>query len=247
MPSLKNLDAFAGLFRSVGGEERILAERGETPDEMELPDKEPEPLPADDNLAALMGEAPQRDVPAEKSSPQPALGADAAGNSGADPLSGLEDLDASGMDPLSALGALDTTEMDPLSGLDGLGDSGLEPQADDVGAGVIPDFDFGNFARPTDEDLSPRSIDDALPPDSNEMPIDSTDTNDANDTVDVNDAVEANDAIDGLTDSNGPAIEETSDDNKDAEPAAVSPTDGFNPDNFDNLFEGSALDTDVDY
>jgi tetratricopeptide (TPR) repeat protein len=137
MPSLKNLDAFAGLFRSVGNEAGILAEREEEPNAPELPDREPEPLPLDDNGTGLLDtgdsdkavpapaeEEPRKDIPPDREAPPEAP---------------------------SALDGLDSTGPDALS--------------DDEGAGIVPDFDFGSFAQPADEDLSPLSIDDALPED----------------------------------------------------------------------------------
>jgi tetratricopeptide (TPR) repeat protein len=137
MPSLKNIEAFADLFRSVGGQARILAERGEEPDVLELPDREPEPLPSDDDAAGLLNEdalePPQeQDVPLDKKAPSPS---------------------ASGPDDLG------DAELESLPGLDDL---------DDEGAGLAPDFDFGDFSHHADEDLSPLSIDDALPQEFND-------------------------------------------------------------------------------
>ncbi|MDR1470679.1 MAG: tetratricopeptide repeat protein [Spirochaetaceae bacterium] len=161
MPSLQNLDAFADRFLSVGGEARVLAERGEEPDVPALPDREPEPLPLDNDLAGLLDE----DVPAPVTKEPPK---DIAPDKEAPP------------EPLAEQDDLDTPEPDNLGG------SELDLPADDEGAGIMPDFDFGDFARPTDEDLAPLSIDDALPQefnDSNEPREEPAESNEYEDTA----------------------------------------------------------------
>lgn len=169
---------------------------------LELPDSEPEPLPPDNDLAGLMAE----DVPAPE---QTALDMDAAGDSGGDLLSGLDDSGAAGLEPQPVL--------------DDSGATGLEPPSDDEGAGIMPDFDFGSFARLTDEDLSPLSIDDALPQEFN----DSGDSGESMEGI-----AEPNESIEELAQPGG---------YEDAHPPSV-PED-FDPGNFDNLFEEAASDT----
>jgi tetratricopeptide (TPR) repeat protein len=138
MPSLKNLDAFASLFRTIGGEETTLKKRGQEPDILALPDREPEPLPS----AAGTSAAGIYDDEA------PAAAADAV--------------------PDTGVPSGDEEPAPPPFDISGEGAEFVDwfEESDDEGAGITPDFHFGDFARPVDEDLSPLSIDSALPEDS---------------------------------------------------------------------------------
>jgi tetratricopeptide (TPR) repeat protein len=157
MPSLKNLDAFATLFHNIGGEADTLAERGQSPDVMKLPDKEPEPLPlSGDTTSVTTGtpiQADKQDDAADKALPEDFP----------------EDINLD--DLLAGIPAETEKPPETVSGTEAARDTGtfpddeaseLEP-SNNEGAGIKPDFHFGDYAQPIDEDLSPLSIDNALP------------------------------------------------------------------------------------
>jgi tetratricopeptide (TPR) repeat protein len=171
MPSLKNLDAFASLFRTVGGEETTLKERGLEPDILVLPEGEPEPLPSGNG--AVAGVPPDEERQAGGAAPEDMSLDNLLGD-----LAAMPDLDlppdaASGADMFPDTGVPSFEEKNekeekpvPSSVHDVFGED-AEPvggtgESDD-GAGITLDFDFGDFARPVDEDLPPLSIDNALP------------------------------------------------------------------------------------
>jgi tetratricopeptide (TPR) repeat protein len=176
MPSLKNLDAFASLFRGIGGEETTLKERGREPDIPALPAREPEPLP-------LRNGVPAGDVPPEEERNAGGI-ADRRPPEGAVPEDmGLDDLpgdlafapDMAGELPPDTAAGTDTVpdagvpsrDGEPLpSSFDAFDDGtefvGRNGEFDDEGAGITPDFDFGNFAHPVGEEIAPLPADGAL-------------------------------------------------------------------------------------
>jgi tetratricopeptide (TPR) repeat protein len=139
MPSLKNLDTFAGLFRSIGGEADILAERGQEPNVLALPDSEPESLPAESGFPAASDEPLyENDVP-EKDT-------------------GVAEI------PFATPQESPTNLPSDSSVIpDAVFDDAASFEGDDEGAGIAPDFHFDDYAQPADEDLSPISPDIAFP------------------------------------------------------------------------------------
>jgi tetratricopeptide (TPR) repeat protein len=179
MPSLKNLNIFADLFYKIGNEGDILAERGREPDILELPDREPESLSPDNGVPVdnVLPTGNDRDAVA-------AIGREPEATEKTPPDTGFDDLS---LDDLLGGLSLDTETSPENAAVPDAGTKTLLP--DDVSMvsdggtvedrvaessadsakpdfgndGVMPDFDFGDFARPVDEDLSPLSIDNALP------------------------------------------------------------------------------------
>jgi tetratricopeptide (TPR) repeat protein len=167
MPSLKNLHTFADLLRNIGDEESLLNERGLEPDTPDLPKSEPEPLspsgtPNDEPSAnEAAGDEPGADTAADREPPE-------TGAAQTPPETVPDDIDLEDLlgglipDGVIPEKTAPDTDAEPAPRRD------TAPPSDDEGAGVAPLFDFGDFAHPVDEDLSPLTIDHALPEGFNE-------------------------------------------------------------------------------
>jgi tetratricopeptide (TPR) repeat protein len=224
MPSLKNLDAFASLFRTIGGEEATLKKRGLEPDVLMLPDREPEPLPSGNIAAASVppdeerqeGEAAPEDMGLDELLGDLAAMPDLATDPMPDAASGADLFPDADVPALEEKNEKEEKPVPPSVDdvLGGGAELGGGTGKSDGGAGITPDFDFGDFAHPVDEDLSPLSIDNALPID---------------DGFSVDDDLPADLPIDGALpeEFDGKAAEE--------DDTSFSP-DSFNLDGFDDPF-----------